>query len=182
MTGFTPPNWRPFAEVRDELGAERLGALLASGSVRSFYIDPWGSEKYLEATDWRRSTAREVMTRGLAFSRRRRTDPEFWPPDKRWVEETWPLFILAESLPAEHALPTAPSGARPVWMLADGQAVGPWARTREVQAEADRRIQERGERITQGRRATVMVEMAKEAGREAKAPSIKRQMAVKSGK
>jgi hypothetical protein len=176
VTGFTPPNWLPFAEVRDQLGAERLGALLASGSVRALYLDAWGTEKYLEATDWRRSTAKEVMSRGVAFSRRRVTNPECWEPDRRWVEETWPLFILAESLPAEHARPSIANDTRPAWWLAEGQSVASWVRSKPVLEEAERRIREKGRTVTQSQKADFLVDMAAEAGRTTRADSVIRSL------
>lgn len=91
--GFLPPSWRPLSEVRDEIGPEVLGGLLASGDARAFYVDVWGHRHSISAKYWLTAEAREAMERGVAFERRHSTAVG----SRGIVETTWPLFVIVSA-------------------------------------------------------------------------------------
>ncbi|MEY4241640.1 MAG: hypothetical protein RJA14_1336 [Pseudomonadota bacterium] len=171
MSGFTPPNWRPFVEVRNELGSAKLGSLLSAGTVRAFYVNVWGDQVWMSASDWRRKTGVEAMQRGLAFSRRMARADGFTPQTR---EDTWPLFILAETLPA-HPSPLPPANdARPTWWPTTNQNLTEWVVAPETTTEADRRLKERGRAFSESACCEAMEEMWREAGRSASEGSVAR--------
>ena len=128
MTGFVPLDWLPFADVRDKMGAETLGRLLAAGKINAFWQTAGGRIVQMTPEDWRGRHGQEFMERGLSFERRLRSNASFFPPGEKWAEETWPLFILAETLS------TAPSpDHRPANDLVD-QSARPYRAPRPADA------------------------------------------------
>lgn len=110
VSGFIPETWRRLSDIRDEIGAEKLGAKLADGTVRAFYIDRRRGRCEMQPSDWQLPTAFEVMKRGEAFVRRSMPRPM---GGMIRSEDAWTLYIEVEAPAALKAAasPSPPAGA-----------------------------------------------------------------------
>lgn len=146
MSGFLPNSHRPLSEARDEIGSEALGVMLASGSRRAVYVDPWGTYHPLSSAFWRGPKSRAAMESGAIVDRRARA-PEYGGGIR---EERQPILLEVTGDELTPQPPPSPANdTRPDWWPHDEQTLTDWTQSEEPCQEAERRLKEQGQAISE---------------------------------
>jgi hypothetical protein len=146
VSGFLPNNHRPLSEARDEIGSEALGVMLATGSRRAVYVDPWGTHHPLSPAFWRGPKGRAAMESGAVVDRRARP-PEYGGGIR---EERQPILLEATGDEMTPEPPPSPaSDTRPDWWPHEGQTLTDWTKSAGPGQEAERRLREQGHGISE---------------------------------
>jgi hypothetical protein len=99
---MTAPPWKPFAEAREQIGADQLAKELAAGRMVAIWSDGDGVEQKLSPAHWASARARSTMQSG------------FWTdlrPGKSLFPISYPILVAPAEAASRGATPHP--GGRP---------------------------------------------------------------------